>query len=282
MPTVSDSDIPIQITADGLIALRADRCLMDKAGLRDPFASWFLTEDGERLAEFAMQTDPVYAVFNLVRYRWFSEALASGAQRFPQIVVLGAGYDTRDIHMDILKKGTTRVFEVDVPATLQTRRRVLEANGVEMPGWVVQVPCDIGVDKLDERLEEAGFAEDLPSFVMAEGLFYYLSAGTIRGLVSRSDLHLGPGSVVRFDFWDDARIRRLNDRVFEQRRIRLFKPFPFPQAGEDLRAALVREGYESVRVLSLDALARQYWPSPHDWTEGGGWMLVEATCGSSG
>lgn len=274
-----ESDIPVQITADGLIALRADDTLMERVGASDPFASWFLTEEGRRLAEFASGNDPVYAIFNLARYRWFSEGLADTAGRFTQIVVLGAGYDTRAIHMDAFRTGQTRVFEVDVPSTLETRRRVLENHGIELPHWVVQVPCDLGADNVDERLRAAGFAPHSPCLAMAEGLFYYLDGESIQSLVSHSGLQLATGSIVRFDFWDDARVDRLNDRVFEQRGIRLFKRFPYPQDAARLGAALQDEGYEKVQVLSLDSLARKYWPAPHDWTEGDGWMLVEALVG---
>ncbi len=271
-----ESHIPVQVTADGLIALRADDSLMKRVGASDPFAVWFLTEEGRGLAEFASRSDPVYTIFNLVRYRWFSERLADAAGRYSQIVVLGAGYDTRPFHMGAFRNGGAKVFEVDVPATLKTKRRVLEANGVEIPDWVVQVPCDIGIDDIDDRLRERGFVPDEPCFVMAEGLFYYLDAEAIRELISRSRLHLAARSVVGFDFWDDARTNRLNDRVFEKRGIRLFKQFPLPQEADDLRAVLMDLGYENVQVISLDSVARKHWPAPHDWTEGDGWMLVEA------
>lgn len=273
-----ESHTPVQITADGLIVLRADRALMERVGASDPYAPWFVTEAGRRLADFAAATDPVYVVFNLARYRWFSERLIAATERFSQFVVLGAGYDTRPIHMDAFGRDTVRVFEVDVPSTLDARRRVLEAHGVALPGWVVQVPCDIGTDDVGSRLQDAGFRSANPAFVMAEGLFYYLDAEPLRSVLSPTGLGLAPGSTFQFDFWTDARTKRLNERVFAERGMRLFKPFPFAQGKAELAAALTGEGcYEDVEITPLNAIARQYWPRPHDWVEAGGWVVVSAT-----
>ncbi|MGA8261653.1 MAG: hypothetical protein WB783_15690, partial [Arenicellales bacterium] len=72
---------------------------------------------------------------------------------------------------------------------------------------------------------------------------------------------------------------RLNDRVFAQRGIRLFKSFPFPQEEGTLRSAMNDAGFEDVEITPLDVIAREYWPAPHDWAETDGWVLVRGTVG---
>jgi methyltransferase (TIGR00027 family) len=266
---------PIQITADGLIVLRADEVMMDAVGASDPYASWFVTEDGRWLAILASETDPVFAAFNLARYRWFSEQLESAAATLSQFVVLGAGYDTRFLQLEAFKTGHSRIFEVDVASTLSIKRQVLQHHGVTSPEWVRPIPCNLDDDDLRGALEKAGFQPARPSFIMAEGLFYYLNADTLLALISPSGLGLAAGSVLLFDFWSNARIERLNERIFERRGKRLFKVFPFPQEVEDLKVALTNLGYKRIEIKSLDVVARHYWPPPHVWTEGDGWFLCK-------
>lgn len=273
---MTESHTSVQITADGLIALRADNTLMQQVGASDPYASWFVTGEGRQLATFALEMDPVYAVFNLARYRWFSERLAAAVARFSQFVVLGAGYDTRPLHMESFRRSPPRVFEVDVASTLRARRRVLEDHGVDWPEWVVQVPCTIGVDDVNRRLLDAGFLVQRPSFVMAEGLFYYLDAEAIVSLVSPESLGLATGSTVQFDFWTDERLDRLNEGVFARRGVRLFKTFPLPQEDDRLAAALTGRGYGQVEISLVDTVAREYWPMPHEWGRDESWKLVAA------
>ncbi|HVK53842.1 MAG TPA: class I SAM-dependent methyltransferase [Burkholderiales bacterium] len=266
---------PIQITADGLIVLRADELKMEAVGASDSYASWFVTEDGRRLAALASETDPVFAAFNLARYRWFSEQLESVVTTFSQFVVLGAGYDTRFLQLEAFKTGYSRVFEVDVASTLSIKRQVLQHHGVALPEWLKPIPCDLDDDDLRGALEHAGFQPTRASFIMAEGLFYYLNADTLLALMSPSGLGLAAGSVLQFDFWSNARIERLNERIFERRGKRLFKAFPFPKEVEDLKVALTDLGYKQIEITPLDALARRYWSPPHAWTEGDGWFLCK-------
>ncbi|MES2354537.1 MAG: class I SAM-dependent methyltransferase [Pseudomonadota bacterium] len=267
---------PVQITADGLIVLRTDAAMMDAVGAKDPFASWFVTDEGRRMATLAAASDPVFAVFNLARYRWFSERLENAATHYSQAIVLGAGYDTRPLWMEAFKSGTCRVFLVDMPTTISARHSILQAHGVSLPDWIVPVPCDLDTDDVGQLLSDAGFQPRQPSFVMAEGLFYYLQSETLLKLLSPAGLGLASGSTIHFDLWSNPRVDRLNEQVFERRGIRIFKAFPFSQEKDALTATLAGLEYEDITIASLDAVARGYWPPSYQWTDGEGWTLIEA------
>src|SRR6516165_542462 len=187
---MNEDEGTIPITADGLMVLRSDPALTSEAGIEDPFAAWFVTEAGRQLAQIALSIDPVYAIYNLARYRRFGALLARASQEFPQIVMLGAGYDTRAIWMQELREKRPRVFEVDVAATLATKAHVLAAHDVIMPETIVQVPADLNRDDLLAALRSCGFNEAVPSFVMAEGVTFFLDAQTVDKLLSPSMLGL--------------------------------------------------------------------------------------------
>jgi methyltransferase (TIGR00027 family) len=274
---MSESPSSVQITADGLTVLRADAAMMELVGASDPFAHWFITDEGHQLVALALEIDPIYALFNLARYRWFGERMQSAAEQFSQVVVLGAGYDTRPIWMGSFKGGKCRVFEVDLGTTLLAKRRVLEAHGVKLPTWVVPVSCDLNINDLVGVLKEAGFRPEQPSFIMAEGLVYFLEPRTVSGFLSPAGLDLAPGSAFHFDFWTEQRTNRLNDRLFERRGIHLFRKFPLLHEADTLEAALSRRGFNHIKTTDLESVARGYWPPPHNWSGGDGWLLVEMT-----
>jgi methyltransferase (TIGR00027 family) len=109
-----------------------------------------------------------------------------------QVVLLGAGFDTRAVRMPEL--ASIPVFEVDHPATQAAKRgRLPESHAV-------YVAVDFTRDELRERLAEAGLRPDLPAVVVWEGVTPYLphvaTEGTLRAL---GDV-LAPGSVLLVTF----------------------------------------------------------------------------------
>ncbi len=101
-----------------------------------------------------------------------SESLDGGIQ---QLVILGAGFDSRAYRFNRLKKGV-KVFEVDHPATqknkLKKLARILGPGG--LPGYVTFVPVDFTREPLAKRLSDYGYAEQLKTLFLWEGVTTYL------------------------------------------------------------------------------------------------------------
>lgn len=53
-------------------------------------------------------------------------------ENLPQVVFLGAGYDSRPYRFQDLLRNT-RIFELDIASTQQRKRQVLERAGVAIP-----------------------------------------------------------------------------------------------------------------------------------------------------
>lgn len=268
-----------QITADGLVVLRADATLAARAGVHDPHAPRFVTEGGRRLAAMAQAVDPCYAAYNLARFRRFGRSLAEAGAAMGQILLLGSGYDTRAWWMPELA-ATARIVEIDMPGTLAAKRAMLAAHGVAPPPNLTAIAADLDTADLPALLRDTGWDTARPAFVLAEGVFYYLQATTVDRLLRPETLALAPGSALAFDWWDDARTARLNAAVAARGGPRLFHPFPLPQAPDALAAALRARGFDTIRDEPLDRVARAVWVPPHDWTPDPGWRLVEATVGT--
>ncbi len=146
------------------------------------------------------------------RTAFVDEALASALGGVEQVVVLGAGWDTRA--WTLAPAAGVRVFEVDAPATQRVKRDALERAGLDL-GGVTLVTVDFNTDPWIDRLLEEGFDPARRTFVVWEGVSYYLEpdavADTLRWV---RDLPAGSGIV--FDY--------LSAEIVEGRGPLLFRP----------------------------------------------------------
>ena len=121
------------------------------------------------------------------------DGLAAGCS---QLVILGAGYDSRPYRIDDV--AGAKVFEVDHPDTQAVKRRLLAAELRAMPANVVWVPVDFLRDDFGRCLVEAGYSTDVPTFFIWEGVTNYLNAeavdGTLRWIAANSPAPAGSPS----------------------------------------------------------------------------------------
>jgi methyltransferase (TIGR00027 family) len=106
--------------------------------------------------------------------RALEAAVSSGCR---QVVLLGAGLDTRAFRMSAL--AGARVFEVDHPATqAYKRRRAAELQ--PLAGSLTFVAVDFEHSPLAARLGETAFRTDVPTAWVWEGVVMYLTEEAVR------------------------------------------------------------------------------------------------------
>jgi methyltransferase (TIGR00027 family) len=112
------------------------------------------------------------------RTRLIDAALTAAlAERPEQVVVLGAGFDSRPYRLPALRGAS--VFEVDHPDTQAAKRRALEhALGV-LPGNVRFVATDFGRGGLAAAMGAAGYREAARSVFLWEGCTNYLTEAAV-------------------------------------------------------------------------------------------------------
>ena len=116
-------------------------------------------------------------------------AVAGGIE---QLIVLGAGYDSRAYRLPGTQR--LRVFEVDHPDTQSVKRRVLEQVLGQLPAHVRFVPVDFDHDDLAAALDHAGLAHGRPSFELWEGVASYLTSEAVDATVRWASQIAGEGS----------------------------------------------------------------------------------------
>jgi methyltransferase (TIGR00027 family) len=133
---------------------------------------------------------------SVARTTFYDQALERHLPRVGQFVVLGAGYDTRAYR---LPEGTpVRCFEVDMPRTQALKREVLARAGVDA-ARVTFVPADFEEEDWLEKLLEAGFSLDVPSFFSWESVAMYLEREAVESTL-RTIAGTAPGGALAFDY----------------------------------------------------------------------------------
>lgn len=117
----------------------------------------------------------------------------------PQIVLLGAGYDTR-AHRFEENNTSSRIFELDIAETQNRKKRCLKKNHINIPEQLTHIPIDFNNESINTVLQRAGFNNDQKVLFIWEGVCMYLdptSVDTVLHFISQSS---HPESTVVFDY----------------------------------------------------------------------------------
>ena len=117
----------------------------------------------------------------------------------PQMVFLGAGYDSRAYRFRHLIK-QTRIFELDASATQQSKRELLRKANIIVPEQVVFVPVNFNSGSLSDALYGAGFVAGQRTLFVWEGVTMYLPADVVDDTLSFIKSDSPAGSLVCFDY----------------------------------------------------------------------------------
>jgi methyltransferase (TIGR00027 family) len=153
----------------------------------DYLAEIFLTEDRKAplkdpaVRQWVMRNKiaPGAYEFMVARTAFFDHVVRDALeQHFPQLVFLGAGYDSRPYRFRELAR-ETKIFELDAAPTQARKKDMLCRESISQPAHMVFAPIDFTTDDLGHILLEAGFARDERALFVWEGVTYYLSSQAV-------------------------------------------------------------------------------------------------------
>ena len=88
---------------------------------------------------------------------------------FPQIVFLGAGYDTRSLRFkDSIRN--TRIFELDIHTTQDRKKKCIQQANISIPDQLKFVPINFNKESIIDVLLKAGFSKDQKTLFIWEGV----------------------------------------------------------------------------------------------------------------
>ncbi|MFF3004836.1 SAM-dependent methyltransferase [Kitasatospora sp. NPDC057940] len=195
-----------------------------------------------------------------------------------QVVLLGAGLDTRAFRLDWPADLT--VFEVDRPEVLAFKQRVLDRVDARPAARRVPVAADLRGDWAD-ALTAAGFQPAEPTAWLAEGLLPYLPAAAEQRLAAAVDRLGAAGSTLAYEAKlgpESAAVR--DNPVYTTARERLgVDLLALLDAGPrpDTTADLTARGWSTTVHTPFD-FTRHYGrgprPEPHDAFAANRWVFA--------
>ncbi|MFD3334800.1 class I SAM-dependent methyltransferase [Streptomyces sp. NPDC058700] len=195
-----------------------------------------------------------------------------------QVVLLGAGLDTRAFRLDW--PSDLVVFEIDRAAVLAFKQRVLTDLSAAPKVKRVPVPVDLRADWAT-ALTTVGFDPAVPSVWLAEGLLFYLPSSAETNLIDTVDRLAGGGSALAFEAklekdllaYRDSTIYTATREQIGIDLLHLFDTGPRPDSAGDLTA----KGWTTSTRTPFDFTRRHGrgpLPEPNDALEGNRWVFA--------
>ncbi|KAM0009538.1 putative methyltransferase Ppm1/Ppm2/Tcmp, S-adenosyl-L-methionine-dependent methyltransferase [Helianthus debilis subsp. tardiflorus] len=165
--------------------------------VNDPLAELFAGETYlknlyDKIKKDRLNNAPeVSGVILAVRTLWFDSKLELAVESFggggAQVVLLGAGMDTRAYRLECLKESD--VYEIDFPEVMQMKHTLLQAamGLINEPTMISKslrrIALDIRDDDWFKKLMESGFIPEKNTVWILEGIIYYLPHSQAMGVL---------------------------------------------------------------------------------------------------
>ena len=263
------------LTAEAVTIARALEHLKpeDERIVDDPWAHLFLSAPARGAltawsrslsARLLRRLGPSGTTYVPLRHRFIDDhlvaALDAGAA---QVVLLGAGYDTRAYRFADRLAGRP-VYEVDLASISRSKAATVAKHADELPSTnVVRVEIDFESQTLADVLVGAGFDTGVTTFFTWEGVPMYLTRAAVLATLDAVHSLADPGSQIAHDMWflvDDPSPMGTARRVVPTALSLIGEPVTFAVHPEDYGALLERHGFQMVDCVLSSELQARYAP----------------------
>ncbi len=234
----------------------------------DPYAKQFTPTWMYRLFGFFIRSGyaewrgPGVNGFLVARERYIDDVLQAyldgGVQ---QLVILGAGYDSRPYRFDLA--GRVKTFEVDHPLTQADKTGKVRKIFGRLPEHVTYVPVDFNAQDLAARMLSFNYDPTLTSLFIWQGVTMYLYPAGVDGTLAFVAQHSAAGSAIVFDYIYQAVLdeRQKQNEVSNMRRYRFMTgeglTFGIPEG--TAAAFLQARGFRQVKDVGMEDLRAAYF-----------------------
>lgn len=180
-----------------------------------------------------------------------------------QLVILGAGYDSRAYRFDGLKDKS--VFEVDHPRTQAVKQGKLTEIFGRIPAHVTLVPVDFEKGNLMSKLNQAGYRKDFKTLFIWEAVCKYLTADAVDQLLTAVSTNASTGSRIVFDYLFESWINGSSGSEIANNmldyHLRKGEPFIFGLPENNAEEVILSKGFNNVENISGTKIKKLYFES---------------------
>jgi methyltransferase (TIGR00027 family) len=257
-----------ELTAFARAAGRRDPAVANPDVLAAPLLNYrfkvLLLPGLRQLARFSFERRlPGAYLYTQARTKYLDELFLTAIKGIRQIVILGAGLDTRPYRFADWLDGI-RVFEVDHPGTAAWKRERLHRLETSTE-HVTYIAIDFNVDRLDESLRQAGYDPGATTFFLWEGVVMYLPRESVEATLAVI-AGAAPGSSVAFDYVFRSSLERPRDFFGAEHYQRYVahrdEPCRFGLDPEEAALFLAKHGLTIVSNAGPKELSRLVPPGP--------------------
>jgi methyltransferase (TIGR00027 family) len=183
---------------------------------------------------------------------------------FDQIVILGAGFDTRAYRIPGIEQ--TRVFEIDQPTTQAVKLERLKKIIDPLPAHVTFVPADLNTQPLGERLRSGGYDEHGKTLFIWQGVIYFLKPEGVDSTLAFIAEHSGPDSAVIFDYIYSETLRDTTQgygKALARAGKASGEPYVFGIDKGQVGPFLAQRGFCNVLDMPLEDVKSKYFSGPN-------------------
>lgn len=197
------------------------------------------------------------------RTKYIDEIFARSIKdEFDQILILGAGFDTRGFRL-LPKDSRTSLFELDAPHTQNAKIAHLRSRGLNIPDNINFISIDFNKESIERKLAHAGFEKSRRSLYILEGLIMYLDEPAVEKLFNLMKEFAGEESLVVFDTIY-ASILREEHLFYGEREIfetvkNADEKWKFGIEANEIQSFLAKRDYQLLEQHNSKSLEKRYF-----------------------
>jgi methyltransferase (TIGR00027 family) len=230
-----------------------DSLPVDQRVISDPLAHYYAGEAGMRMVAMMQAINPNIRKAITLRARYIDDYSRQCVQEgYEQVVLLGAGYDSRYIRLPEFRR--TTIFELDLQSTQVIKKALTRRLYGKLPRNVTYIAIDFSKDSVTEKLVRAGFRLHKRTVFIWEGVTLFLNQDIIEETLGRL-VELGSDNRIIFDFVPPELIDDETDYMGNRQLLQLCanvqEPLTFGCQPNRMKNILQGLGFDNVKTVSM-------------------------------
>ena len=179
-----------------------------------------------------------------------------------QVVNLGSGYDSRAYRFH-KKYPRVSYFEIDMPHTINEKKKRIKKIYESLPSFVTYVPVDFNKQSLFLELLKSGYNKNKKTFFIWEGVSMYISYNAFKNVIINVKKYSHKGSMLVFDYFikDFVTFKIKNQKYAysSKRAEKIGEPFTLGLTANQCKSLLHKNNLSVIEDIGHKGLYQRYY-----------------------